>query len=671
MNGNSGNNPVVARGLECVAVGILSASFFGLLTMRLGVFNAPLVWLCAACSVFVYYRLAAQRFAGPFFTPTFWQIALVVGVGLLFRVPPYLNMLGGTDDSVYVNMGMHLARTGGVMPIDHIFERLKDPALQQLYKSTSYLSDQTYLPGIYSTDDGLVFQFYHLFPVWIALFGSAGGPQVAVCAQTFLSLISLIYFQSLACILTGKRSLGLLAGLLLAINPLHAYISKLTVSEMTLLAHTLISFYFLAVYCRSGENGSVASKWPMWISVLALGMGFMTRVTGFLYLPFLVTVFLGAIIFDDNPDRRKGLLFWAGTSMVLCLLGIGYGLTWSSPYASAIFRISFEQLFGAYWLTVLQVSGLAALAMLAGGWMLVSWVRRWGRTEVLRRRVLAAIRLLPYAMLLMAILALYRAYQVGFTDAYANDSWVRAISSVHGWRAFCVASLPLAALYLSPFVTAVFAIAVFRRDLPLAQMALLIFVAFFFFNSSVAFWYLGNYPAMHRHILPELVPGMLLFAVCALDGLPRLSRKLAVVLMALGSFWCVGLSMAQWGKKENEGAEKTFDEIARTVNSGDILLVSTEKVRPLELQVPLNYIYGLNTARINEGNLRNAGYLFALRTSFAKVYLLSDKNSPPEGFERVDDIPFIVRTFAEGDYPPRTGVTRYDLSLTLYRQVSP
>lgn len=668
----SESNSAVARSLECAAVGILSASFLGLLTMRLGVFNAPLVWLGAACIVFVYFRIAGQRPTSSFPTPALWQIILVVAVGLLFRVPPYLDMLGGTDSAAYVNMGMHLARTGGLIPVDHILERLADPASQQFYVSTSQLRELTYLPGIYGTPEGLVFQFYPLFPVWLALFGSIGGPQVAVYALTFLSLVSLVYFQCLGCLLTGRRSLGLLAGLLLAVNPLHAYVSKLTVAEITLLAHVLMSFFFLLVYCSGSEKENGAPKRLIWISAFALGLGFMTRINGFLYLPFLVLVFLGALIFDDNPARRKGIILWVGASTAFYFFSVWYGLTWSSPYANDIYRNSFER-FGPRWPLVLEIFGFVTLLVLAGCSMLVPWARRTGRIEWLREHIPAAMRLLPYVMLLMAAVSLYRAYQAGFTDAYAGDAWIRSVSSVHGWKSFCATSMPLVALYLSPFIVIAFAIAVFRRELSIAQRALLAFVAFFFCVYSILLWYIGNYPAVHRYLLSELVPGMLLFAVCAL-GAANISpthRKFVTVLMVLGGLWCAGLSSAQWGKKENEGAKATFDEIARNVDSHDVLLVSTTKVQPSELQVPLNYIYGLNTARMGDGDLRNTTYLAALQAGFAKVYLLSDKKNAPDGFERVEDIPFVVHSFRGGDYPPTTGVKRYDMPLALYRMTAP
>lgn len=671
MSGNISNesNRAIVRGLELLAVGVVTASLLGLVAMRLGIFSAPQIWLATIIIAFVYHWTTRHRPVPSFCAPTLWQMALVIAVGLLFRLPPYANVLGGTDDATYVNMGMELARTGALAPVDHVLEHLKSPALQQLYKSTSYLSDRVFLPGVYSTEKGLVFQFYPLFPIWLALFELRMGVQVEVYALTFLSIVSLVYFQCLACLLTRSKRVGLIAGLLLAINPLHTFVSKLTVSEMTLLAHSLISFFLLLTFCHASENGGYAPKRLIWVSALALGMAFMTRINGFLYLPFLLTVFLSVRFFDENPVRRGSVMSWAVASAAFYFVSAWYGLTWSAPYANDIYRLSFEPRFGTHWPLVL---GLLGVAVLAGCWGAILWSRRASRLQALRRCAEIGFRLLPYLLLLAAAVSLYKAYEVGFTDTYANDSWIQLVGNLshHGWDAVRSTSLLVVAAYLSPFIFIAFFISTFRRHLPPTQKLLLIFVACFFCNYCIILWFIGSVPAVHRYLLSELVPGVLLFTVCALGDKRSVRTGSTAILLALGVVWCLGFSLRQFGKKEGDGALQALDEIAKVVDSKDVLLLSTEGFPAMELQVPLDYSYRLNTLRIDRSNLCNTDYLSALRANYNNVYLLSDVDNLPPGFEFEKSVQYAASTFTAGNFPPTAVVKRHDQPLQLHHLLS-
>lgn len=205
-------------------------------------------------------------------------------------------------------MAMELARSGGLSPLDPVLGAINDPAVLEAYRGGNY-QPTIFLPGVYTTADGLEFQFYHLFPVWLALLGDVFAPQGSSYGLTLLSLVSLLFFQRLAHLISGRASVGLVAGLLLAVNPLHAFFSKFTVTEVPTLAFSTISFVFLLSYWRSSSSQRHGRQ--LIVSALALGLLFMTRISGFMYLPFVFAVSAAVAIFDPDHGRRRGLLAWS------------------------------------------------------------------------------------------------------------------------------------------------------------------------------------------------------------------------------------------------------------------------------------------------------------------------------------------------------------------------
>lgn len=657
------NSTAMARGLELLAVWVICMSALGLLALRLGVFAAPQVWLGAIGATAAYHYLTKRTPLRMGQAPLLWQMVLVLGVGMFFRLPPYAYVLGGQDQGLYVNMAMELVRTGGLHPTDQVLAALADPAHRDAYLAANY-TPTIYLPGVYTSPEGLVFQFYHLFPVWLALFEMGGGPDVAVYGLIFLSLLSLIFFQWLAQVLTGSSRVGLAAGLLLAVNPLHAFFSKFPLTEVPTLAFSAMGLAFLAMYWRNRDAAADARL--LLLSAAGFGLVFATRISGFMYMPFVLVVFGCAQLFETSSRRRNAAALWALAVIWLYAVSVLYGLKWSAPYVHDIYRQSFEPLLGEGWWPALQVAMWAVVVACAALWATAQWDVKLGW---LRRLVFVGGRALPFLALALVGVGLFKAYRLGFTDTYAHDIWLgtRLNLSHQGWRGFFSASLPAAGVYLSPFVLAAFLVAALRRNLP-PQLGLLLFFAVCFLGHICLLqWYIPYQPYYARYLVSEAVPYILLFAICGTATFA--GRSSLKSLLALGAIWGAALSFMQLGKSENEGTQDSLDTIASVADRGDVILLDESIGGALvwELQTPLVYSYGLNALRMKADGFCDVGYLDALDKKYDDVYAISTGSEKLPGFEPVQSVRLLTMAFTHGARPPTSMAPRYDKELVVQR----
>jgi len=552
-----------------------------------------------------------------------------------------------------------------------VLAKLADPAAQAAYHAANYTGGQ-FLPGVYERDGGLVFQFYHAFPVWLALFGDGAGPQAAVYALTLLSVASLLYFQRLAHLLTGSANAGLVAGLLLAVNPLHAFFSRFPVTEVPTLAFSLMAFVLLVDAWRS--NGADGSRRWMVLSAGAMACLFFTRISGFQYVPFLVAMAIAAIAFDPQPARRRTIIAWVALSLVAFAASVVYGLRWSGPYSTDIYQLSFAPLLGKHWVALVAVVSMAMLAAWIGA---AQAAKRPELHRLLQRALSAGLVVLPWIGVAIVAFALFRAWRLGYTDAYASHPWIGPrFGLVHqGLRSMFSTSIVAIAVYLSPFVFAAYLFAGFRaRRWPALAMLLLFCTAFLGFAALLQ-WVLGYQPYYARYLLSEIVPYALLLVVCTWARLapeaPGAARGYGLALL-LGGVTCAGLSLAQIGKNEHEGVAESIEAIAAHADGGDLVIVdgSMASPNPLELRMPLAYWKRLNVANVTPAQLADSDYMLTLAAPFDDAWLLTNDGKPRKGFEDVESVRFREVIFDRGAMPPVATAVRHDARIRILRMQS-
>lgn len=638
--------------LERLLVLIASASLAGIALGLLGGFSAPLVVAIAVLCTWLYHRLVPMRASAGLLRAG--QVLAVLLVALLLRLPPHPYVLAGQDQGVYMNMAAELVRTHDIAVVDPEIDRLAGVGALPAYLAGNY---DFYLPGVYPYGDvarpRLVFQFYHLFPVWLALFGGLFGLAASAYALTFLSLVSVLFFQRLATQLSASARVGTAAGLLLALNPLHAFFSKFPVTEVPTLAFSCAAFAFLAMYAGAGPDERRA-RWLV-LSALAMSCLFLTRISGFMYLPLVLSISIVPLVLDEDRGRARALSLWALATVLAYIGSVAYGLRWSKPYSLKIYEESFSLLLGPGWPRAL----LAASALVAFAWLL-AW--RWPDgpfARLLRGIAPRLARLMGPALLLVLAYGGYKAYQLGFTTRFAADPWLARFPGVvgQGWQSLAHSSLVVVAMYLSPWLFLAF-LAIAQIRLPVAGRYLLLFLCCFGAYAALLNWTVPYQPYYARYFVSELVPYALLFVTCAWAWMHRpLAKRLLAAGLGLAGIYFLVLSSLQVGKTENLGARESIGALASLAGDGDVILLdrsASPGMHPLEVKPALIYTFARHVISVDDQALADVGYMAALAKAYDQVLLASTVGTPPPGFTPVGRVRLHALGFGRTAGPPRS-----------------
>lgn len=659
--------------LEVAAVFTVVTSLVGLVATLAGVFHAPQILLCSLVVSGIYaVRVRRYRHLPGTSRASWLHLALLFAIALIFRVPAYHYVLGGQDEGLYVNIAHHIERTGGIDVRDHTYAKLKGTKYLHQYLVDNSIGPN-YLAGVYKPyrggyekDGKLVFQFYALFPVWMAIAGGIFGSTWGSYALTFLSLVSIAFIYRIALLITSSVSAALAAGGLLALNPLHSFFSKFPVSEVPALCMALLGFTLMAAYWSSPEKQR-AFRWLV-LSVLAFLCLFTTRISGFMYVPFIVLLAWAALIFDHDRTRARMTNIWAIGIISVYGISICYGIIWSYPYSHDIYEMSFVPLLGERWKPIVLGGGLICLGLWIG-LATVTW--RHQLSMPFRERLALASRWVPVLVIWTALLlGLLKIYMLGWTPHYAHHSWlgVRWSLAQMGWRSASASSLWTMVVFVGPGIVGTFLCLLTREKDDAKLIFMHWFIAGFFAWAMLLQWVVVYTPYYSRYLLSEVVPYMILFVVCFWGRMRANKWRSAIsISLALSALYATSLSAAQIGKNENEGAYASLHRLVASVGPADVILLDPSSVDPSVIKTPLLYTFDKQVATIKKSELLDSGYLATFDTLYQNVFLVASRARAPDGFSRVVDVQFLVRDFQHGHSFPWRLSTRYDLPFALYR----
>lgn len=658
----------VDRALELLVVWVVAVSALGLVSALAGRFLALQVCLAGLLVTGVYARCTRKHHVGISAHPDWRHLVLLTLVCLFFRLPAYHYVLGGQDEGVYVNMAHHIARTGAIAVRDTAMDRLDDPVLLQTYIPENH--GPAYLPGVYlhsRQDAELSFQFYHLFPVWMAFFEGLFGATAAVYALTFFSWLSIVFMYRLGLAVSGSRVAALVAGGLLALNPLHAFFSKFPVTEVPALAFSLIGFTCLVLF-RAGADQVGARRW-LWLSAASFGCLFVTRISGFMYVPFVVAAAMVSAVGDIGQARRRGMFFWCLVVLLLYAASVWYGLRWSSHYSRDIYELSFERVFHGHWHAGVAVCAVAGL----GAWFAVAALSRsTHRRERIFRRLTTPVRFAIGAVVLFALMAgLWKIYQLGWTSRFLEDGLgQRWHLAGQGWSSAQATSLFALLVYLGPLLFLGLLTLLLRQKDPQVEF-LRLFAAGFFAYVALLQWSVAYGPYYARYLLSEIVPYLLLLVVMAWAAMATAGwKRIASCLLGVSAIYMAIASAGQIGKNENQGIYETLKGLLAPVDAGDLVLMTSLSPgwpAAAQIKTPVLYTFGLNSISVSDETLKNHSYISALDARFDDVFLLSTSPFPPPEFAPVDSARLQVWSFDRSfSYPEKFGLS-VEKRLYLYR----
>jgi 4-amino-4-deoxy-L-arabinose transferase-like glycosyltransferase len=276
----------IERHVARVVVSVLLTGWLALLMAEIGFFSYGLLLGCllalSGCGAFMLRRQGRwPRFerrppalgivAGQASTPTGAALRLaglrfdhaLLGVALLFGLlvaRPFEVIRGGLDAGVYANTGVAIARTGSIVQHDPIVAEIGQRAAQgdELAKQIESnifgvqsakrnIATRLRAAGFFINSGELaqgrvVPQFFHLWPVWIAIFVSMLGPTLGLVATGAFGTLGVVLLGLLGRRIGGPLT-GILGALFLALMTPQVWFSRMSTSEALAQALTLAGLW--------------------------------------------------------------------------------------------------------------------------------------------------------------------------------------------------------------------------------------------------------------------------------------------------------------------------------------------------------------------------------------------------------------------------------------------
>lgn len=614
---------------------IVVTSFVSIILLCLNFFQVPFVLTAGILiSIIIYsffYSLQVMRPQDKkLFDYKTHGVTLVVIIlaAFMFRAEPFLWLMGGQDQGSYVNMSAYWSENKTIFPKDMVRNKIESQDLLEYYdKANKSLQRKTkqiiYLPGIFSPEENseYVFQFYHLHPLWMAIFGKLLGTENRVYSLTFFSILSIIFFYFLAYEMSKSRSIACAAGLLLALNPLHAFFSKFPVTEVISLFFTTASFYYLLKYYNTSKKGD----FPVFYLLLSAGlMGcfFFTRISGFMYIPFICLLLFSSICFIKSNRAKRDLVRYCIGLLSVYALSVLYGIAFSRPYSRFVYIESLLLALNPGWelkasILLTAAAVITILLVIAG-----AACNRPGIQRLIKKASQTLIKWLPYIFIIILIAGLYMIYELGFSRKYSGHPYfdIRWGMSGLGFTSFKHSCIIVAVLYISPFLFGLFLYSLFRyKKEGYILSLLLMFVIPFWIYIALLYWTIPYQYYDARYLLSETIPYTILFALTGSSILLRKNKTKIIFLSLLAVSGCYFsfFSAYQLKGREADGAFEALSKIASYADENDLIFLNKEEFTAhIVIKTPLVYFFGKNIFSINSVS----DLEFILREKFLKKY---------------------------------------------------
>ena len=624
--------------IDGLAIFVICVSITSLGLFAFGAFLPKQALLLGASLATVFYAFF-HRNAGVVANGTRFSLPLLAALLLfatVFRVEPFPWINGGQDQGVYVSMSSYYQHGGDVFIEDPMSGALKAPELLAVYKSNLRKGD--FQPGVYyGGEKDYVFQFYHLHPLWMAMFADLFGDDARVYALTFFSLLSIIFLCLLTLELSESRIAAITVGVLLALNPLHAFFSKWPVTEVVALAFSAMGLYYLA---RATKLGGQQARWALVIGCLGLSLLFFVRISGFIYLPFLWAVFMAGIWMNEVRGERFGrdLAIYAVACTGLYVLSVFYGLKFSPVYSADIYRMSFGKLAGGHWAPVMiaLLAGMVFTMVAAGLYLRRNAIKLNNVTLLQPRLIVMGLSAITGVIF---IYSLYQVYQLGYTDALASHPWLgeRWRLSGTGIEAVERSTALNWLIYSSPFLVVPGAVALLGKGADW-RLALLCVVPAAAFSALLAQSPVLPYQYYYaRYLLSEAVPyAIVIFTVVTVGSASARWRKVGLIAALVSASLFGFYTLKQMGAEEGTRPLQVLRQVASHIGEDDVLLLEPSgwSIPRPGVETPLRFYFGLKTFAITTPERQ--AHEAEIGQSFRNIWLLSPKLIVDERYVLVD-----------------------------------
>jgi hypothetical protein len=560
--------------------------------------------------IFVVFKIRVVKERG-IFSLLFLAIILLA---IFFRISPNLYLTGGQDQGSYVSLSKQYEINHSLYIKDELRESLseegkeiydKSGAATMLGVSPLDLEDSTYY-----------MPFYPVSPSWMSIFGTLFGSDNRVYAISMFAILSILATYLFSYEISGRRkSVGLTASFLLAINPLHVYFSKIPLTEIVSLTFFFFSLYFLIKFYNDFKEGEIR-KFTLFLSLLSATVLFYTRMSALIFSPIIVLIPILSLLFVKDRKLTKYLTIYS----IFWFLSLGISYLFYYFFLPDLFTNIFEG-------RVLNLVSLEILLITLGGIFfllpvvfLSSEVKRYLKRglQFLRKHFLY-IFLIFFFSLILYELWLY------ISEIFIKENW--SIFSHQSLSYFKQLNFLATLLYLSPLGFLLLPFAVYhlikKRD---GKYFLLISSLLLFF---VYCWGVMKLSPYHyyfvRYQLSELIPlCIVVLSIFLVDLYESTKYKKIMIFISLFPI-SYFLFFSSIQLRDYEGADKSkFEYLSSIVGKDDILLVAgNEFSSAQQIVFPMKYYYEINTFSIYRFTYMKFPEVEELKKKYKKVYILT------------------------------------------------
>lgn len=442
-------------------------------------------------------------------------ISFILITALFLRMNPYEFSYGGQDQGIYTNMSKYYQNNSNYF-INSPYLNSTNLDLKNIFENTyndSLHSNEEYLPGVNIHERGVwEFQFYHLHSLWMSIFGKLFGDSNSSYSLLIFSLLSILVFSVLVFIVTGSRLCSYLMGLLLAVHPLHSFFTKFAVSEIVALFFLFNALLYLTFTVKDIPRNE--NTYYLIVSCLSFLCLFFTRITGFLYLPFILIVTLMGILYKDKYKilNINSYLLYAVVVYSFYFLSYFYGLYTTNKYAVDIYS-KFQKI-NIYGISSLKIYfGLNIILLLC-----LFLLSNFKKIKIKLKNFFLEYRIfltkIMYVLFLTFLtLLFFKSIYIGYFETYHHhlSRWDYPQS---GLKAIFASDLVSILIYSSPliFLLLVYFIAVTKNNKIYASKIIYILPILFLMTTVVIFRFFGSsgivpYQFYYlRYLLSEIIP---------------------------------------------------------------------------------------------------------------------------------------------------------------------
>lgn len=564
-----------------------------------------------------------------------FYLLIITLICLFFIAKPFLYIMGGQDQGLYVNMSATYEETGSTFIKDHLRKSLPDEIKQIYDKYNQYnlvvkVPDRyegSNMPGVFIENietSEYVYQFYPLHPTWMAIFAKLFGQDNRVYSLTFFALLSIITFFLLAYELSNRRKLpGYIMAAFLALNPLFTFFAKFPVSEMLSVAFSALGFYYLLIYYK-GLQENRSNKVFLFLSSLSFLNLFFNHISGFLYVPIFYLLILITVLYLNDSAKRKTLLIYLISVLFGYSLSVLYGLKYSFPYSFDIYNIELSRLvLFDYKIQIILIILLAIATPFV--------VNRY-KTQIkalINRFLPHILNILVLSIILLIPLNIYDAYNAGII--FGDLQRVMYSSAIY-----------ITTLYLTPLGLILFIMGLvkLRKIKTMPNFILILFLLLAWYMKIIISVWIGYQYYAARYLFNEVIIYSLLFIALYCGHLLKTTKTkkyLAAFSIITISLYFGYFTSLQLQGQEADGSNQALSRISKQMDEQDILIPTFSNH---EINTPLKYYFGLNTFTLSPEELSDKDLFDYFLENFNDIFVLSNKALSNRNLEIIDIIAY-------------------------------